>query len=525
MPAYIPLSIATFSIIGEKQARTLEPVLATPIRTGELLTGKAVAALVPGVLAGWVTYVGFVLLASLVYGPNLFGVVTDPSWLVGVFVLGPAVGLSSVVAGVVVSSRVNDPRVAQQVGGIIIVPIIAVTLLQATGTLLVGAAGYLLLAAIVFVRQPDRAAGRRRAVRSRGDPDALAVTDGTDATDPLPAGFWWYDHVRDPRACAYWPTRIGQRRLSSPDDTALEPDRLAGLLRRSASCGARATCSSSWRSTTSGRSRWSRSGWSSAPPSCGPSSRLAHQPLPRERRIYGHLLVMAIINITIPFLLITWAEQSVESSLAAILTSPVPLFAIVLSSLFLPTSRCGSTASSGWIVGFIGVVIITSPGLTGAGSSITGELALLGAAFSYACGAVYSRRNVRGLRADGPGRLPGHVRRDHHGRDRVAVRAPVDRPRPTPRRSSRSCGSGCSGRGSPTCSSSGCSRPGARPGPRSSRTSSRSSGSCSGSSSWPSRSTPGSSSGPRLVIAGVGAGQQPVRAAAVFGRVPPIEAA
>jgi drug/metabolite transporter (DMT)-like permease len=62
---------------------------------------------------------------------------------------------------------------------------------------------------------------------------------------------------------------------------------------------------------------------------------IARQALPREPRIYGHLLVMAIINITIPFLLITWAEQSVESSLAAILTSPVPLFAIVLSALFL----------------------------------------------------------------------------------------------------------------------------------------------------------------------------------------------
>ena len=150
MPAYIPLSIATFSIIGEKQARTLEPVLATPIRTVELLTGKAVAALVPGVLAGWVTYLAFVALASLVYGPALFGVVTDASWLVGVFILGPAVGLSSVVAGVIVSARVNDPRVAQQVGGIIVVPIIALTLIQATGTLLVGAAGYLLMAAIVF---------------------------------------------------------------------------------------------------------------------------------------------------------------------------------------------------------------------------------------------------------------------------------------------------------------------------------------------------------------------------------------
>ena len=151
MPAYIPLSIATFSIIGEKQARTLEPVLATPVRTVELLTGKAVAALVPGVLAGWVTYVVFVLLASFVYGTALFGVVTDPSWLVGVFLLGPAVGLASVVAGVIVSSRVNDPRVAQQVGGVIIVPIVAITLLQATGTVLVGATGYLVMTVIVLI--------------------------------------------------------------------------------------------------------------------------------------------------------------------------------------------------------------------------------------------------------------------------------------------------------------------------------------------------------------------------------------
>ena len=175
MPAYIPLSIATFSIIGEKQARTLEPVLATPIRTLELLVGKAIAALVPGVLAGWVTYIAFVALASIVYGPNLFGVVTDSSWLVGVFILGPAVGLSSVVAGVIVSARVNDPRVAQQIGGIIVVPIIAITLLQATGTLLVGATGYFLLGRDHLHREPDRAARRRAAVRSRGDPDPLEV--------------------------------------------------------------------------------------------------------------------------------------------------------------------------------------------------------------------------------------------------------------------------------------------------------------------------------------------------------------
>jgi drug/metabolite transporter (DMT)-like permease len=124
---------------------------------------------------------------------------------------------------------------------------------------------------------------------------------------------------------------------------------------------------------------------------------VAKQPVPRERRMYGHLLVMAIVNIMIPFALITWAEQSVDSSLAAILTSPVPLFAIVLSAIFLADEPIRVNGVAGLIVGFIGVIIITSPGLTGAGGSPIGELALLGAAFSYAVGAVYSRRNVRGL--------------------------------------------------------------------------------------------------------------------------------
>lgn len=151
MPAYIPLSVATFSIIGEKQARSLEPVLAAPIRTVELLAGKSIAAVVPGVLAGWMTYLVFVALASLVYGPALLGVVTDASWLAGVFLLGPAVGLSSVVAGVIVSARVNDPRVAQQIGGIIIVPIVGLVMVQATGTLLVGPVGYVLMALVVLL--------------------------------------------------------------------------------------------------------------------------------------------------------------------------------------------------------------------------------------------------------------------------------------------------------------------------------------------------------------------------------------
>ena len=110
----------------------------------------------------------------------------------------------------------------------------------------------------------------------------------------------------------------------------------------------------------------------------------------------------------------------------------------------------------GLIIGFIGVVIITSRGLTGAGSSVTGELALLGAAFSYACGAVYSRRNVRGLAP----MIPAVFQVTFAAIITGVVALLFEHPwtaTPMPRRSSRSCGSGSSGPDWPIWPSSGCS--------------------------------------------------------------------
>jgi drug/metabolite transporter (DMT)-like permease len=127
--------------------------------------------------------------------------------------------------------------------------------------------------------------------------------------------------------------------------------------------------------------------------------RAAHQELPREPRLYGHLVVMAVVNIVIPFALITWAEQSVDSSIAAILTAAVPLWAIVIAPLFLHDEPIRVNGVIGLAVGFIGVVVLTSRGLeSGRGSDIAGEIALVGASLSYAVGAVYSRRNMRGVR-------------------------------------------------------------------------------------------------------------------------------
>ena len=125
--------------------------------------------------------------------------------------------------------------------------------------------------------------------------------------------------------------------------------------------------------------------------------RWTRQELPREPRIYGHLFVMGLVNIVIPFALITWAEQSVDSSLAAILTAPVPLFAIVIAPLFLHDEPIRVNGVVGLIVGFIGVVILTSRDLTMGDSDLSGEIALIGAAISYAIGAVYARRNMRGV--------------------------------------------------------------------------------------------------------------------------------
>jgi drug/metabolite transporter (DMT)-like permease len=113
--------------------------------------------------------------------------------------------------------------------------------------------------------------------------------------------------------------------------------------------------------------------------------------------MYGHLLVMAVINIALPFALITWAEQSVDSALAAILNSTVPLFVLVIAPMFLPDEPIRLNGVIGLAIGFAGVLLLVSPGLASADGNPIGELALLGSSVAYSVGNVYARMNVRGL--------------------------------------------------------------------------------------------------------------------------------
>ncbi|MBI5352316.1 MAG: ABC transporter permease [Chloroflexi bacterium] len=125
IPVAIPVTIAAYSIVGEKSTRSLEPLLATPITTAELLVGKCLAAVIPGVLA---TYGAFGIFAFgswiLVANKMLLTALLDARWLIAIFIVGPLLAVMAVVFSLMVSSRVNDPRVAEQVSMVIILPVL-----------------------------------------------------------------------------------------------------------------------------------------------------------------------------------------------------------------------------------------------------------------------------------------------------------------------------------------------------------------------------------------------------------------
>jgi ABC-2 type transport system permease protein len=125
--AFIPLSIASYSIVGEKIEKSLEPLLATPITDGEILLGKAIAALLPTLVAMYAGATVFMVGVDAVtfgrLGYNYF-----PNWTFGVLllVLVPVAVVMSVLYSIIVSSRVNDVRSANSYGILIFVPLLLI---------------------------------------------------------------------------------------------------------------------------------------------------------------------------------------------------------------------------------------------------------------------------------------------------------------------------------------------------------------------------------------------------------------
>jgi drug/metabolite transporter (DMT)-like permease len=121
--------------------------------------------------------------------------------------------------------------------------------------------------------------------------------------------------------------------------------------------------------------------------------------MPREMRTYGHLLVIAVLSVALPFSLISWAEQRVDSTLAAVIGGAIPLFVMVIAAFTLRDEPITMPRLMGLLVGLSGVALLVGfdPGGL-AGTNMPATLALLASTISYACGGVYARRFVGGLR-------------------------------------------------------------------------------------------------------------------------------
>ncbi len=125
LPLAIPAAIASYSIVGEKTTRSLEPLLATPITTIELLLGKSLAAVIPAVIVTDIAF-GIYALGAFILIPSrsVFLAMMDARWLIAIFLVGPLMAIMAVNFSIMISSRVNDPRVAEQLSMVVIIPVL-----------------------------------------------------------------------------------------------------------------------------------------------------------------------------------------------------------------------------------------------------------------------------------------------------------------------------------------------------------------------------------------------------------------
>ncbi len=137
IPTVVPLTMAIYSVIGEKAARTLEPLLAAPVGVGELLFAKSLASTIPSVIVTWVAYGIYLTSVKSLGSQAAVNAVTAPRWILAIVVMVPLLTLLSVNLGILISTRVNDVRVAQQIGGLVVVPVVALGIAQVTGQVVI----------------------------------------------------------------------------------------------------------------------------------------------------------------------------------------------------------------------------------------------------------------------------------------------------------------------------------------------------------------------------------------------------
>ena len=119
-------------------------------------------------------------------------------------------------------------------------------------------------------------------------------------------------------------------------------------------------------------------------------------PTPRDGATWRFFFVLALIGYCLPFFLITWGQQSVDSGLAGILVGFMPLATLLLAHRFVAGEHVTPAKMAGFALGFAGLVVLLGPEalehIRGTGNALLGQLACLGGALCYAGNSIVTKR-------------------------------------------------------------------------------------------------------------------------------------
>jgi ABC-2 type transport system permease protein len=148
----IPTLLASYSLVGEKVEKSLEPLLAAPVTDSELLLGKGIGAFVPSIASLYIGFIVFMALSDL-FTHSTLGYFYFPNWniVIILLVLMPLLSILSVEWSVIVSARATDPRAAQLQGVFIGIPLYVIYVATEVGAITLNTTTIWIIAGAAFI--------------------------------------------------------------------------------------------------------------------------------------------------------------------------------------------------------------------------------------------------------------------------------------------------------------------------------------------------------------------------------------
>lgn len=169
-PVIIPATMAAYSIIGERDQGTLEPMLTLPMEDSEFLKGKVLAIVLPAVGATWVIFGAYLVIVYTTVGDPVRDAALAPTWMFAMLLMAPLMALFSSLTGMLFSARSKDVRVAEHLSGLVLLPSMFPILLVVTNAIPASILTWCLLGTVVGAidfglwRVALRAFNRERAI-------------------------------------------------------------------------------------------------------------------------------------------------------------------------------------------------------------------------------------------------------------------------------------------------------------------------------------------------------------------------